>query len=151
MYIIIICLISFVFLLTIGGFIMKVRDLAKKNEEVKSVVCERIEEDKLRKANKVVRLKKLCAMGKRIGFVVYTPGTESGRPFHAVQMVCAEVNKTAEGNYIIKGVDVELSLTQDAKNEAKISKRAVIAEKFDSKCFRSYRIDRILDGTITWQ
>lgn len=110
------------------------------------------EEKAIKKLNKVDRLRKLCKGGKKVGFIVQTPGTESGRMFHCVTMMQAKVEKTLEGNFIIVGYDVELTLTKMAKSGADISKRVMFSRiKPEYKVYRSYRIDRILDGTIVYE
>jgi hypothetical protein len=108
-------------------------------------------EDGLSKANKVKRLKKLCEENRRIGFVVETPGTTHGRPVHAVMIVNAKVEKTSAGDYIIIGRDVELELTKKAE-QGELGKNAVItlSGSTGSEVFRSYRIDRIFNGSITY-
>lgn len=107
-------------------------------------------EESLKKANKVERLKRLCKEGRRIGFIVETPGTKSGRPYHSTFLMDAEVKKTEDGEYVITGIDIELSLVASLEANKKASKRAVITKKMNELCFRSYRIDRIMDGTIVY-
>lgn len=130
---------------TIGELIKGVFMNRSKNVEKK--FSDR-EIEGLNKANKVDRLRKLCKLGKRISFVVFTPGTESGRRFHCVHLVDAEVKRTSEGNYIITGIDAELSLNESYKESACPSKNIVLTKSFAKDVFRSYRIDRILNGTI---
>ena len=107
------------------------------------------ETEAIKKANKVDRLRKLCKMGRKICFVVHTPGTETGRKFHCVSMIDAEVKKTEAGNYTITGVDMELTLTKMVENNCDIPRRVMFSKIDDkNKVFRTYRIDRIVDGTI---
>lgn len=130
---------------TIGELIKGVFMNRSKNVEKK--FSDR-EIEGLNKANKVDRLRKLCKLGKRISFVVFTPGTESGRRFHCVHLVNAEVKRTSEGNYIITGIDAELSLNESYKEYSCPSKNIVLTKNFIKDVFRSYRVDRILNGTI---
>lgn len=110
----------------------------------------RDEEKAIKKLNKVDRLRKFCKDGKRVGFIAYTPGTESGRKFHCVNMIQSKVEKTKEGNFVIVGYDVELTLTKMVENGVDISKRVMFSKiKPEYKVYRCYRVDRILDGTIT--
>lgn len=130
---------------TIGELIKGVFMNRSKNVEKK--FSDR-EIEGLNKANKVDRLRKLCKLGKRISFVVFTPGTESGRRFHCVHLVNAEVKRTSEGNYIITGIDAELSLNESYNKYSCPSKNIVLTKNFAKDVFRSYRVDRILNGTI---
>ena len=130
---------------TIGELIKGVFMNRSKNVEKK--FSDR-EIEGLNKANKVDRLRKLCKLGKRISFVVFTPGTESGRRFHCVHLVNAEVKRTSEGNYIITGIDAELSLNESYNKYSCPSKNIVLTKSFAKDVFRSYRVDRILNGTI---
>lgn len=130
---------------TIGELIKGVFMNRSKNVEKK---FSNREIEGLNKANKVDRLRKLCKLGKRISFVVFTPGTESGRRFHCVHLVNAEVKRTSEGNYIITGIDAELSLNESYKEYSCPSKNIVLTKSFAKDVFRSYRVDRILNGTI---
>lgn len=130
---------------TIGELIKGVFMNRSKNVEKK--FSDR-EIEGLNKANKVDRLRKLCKLGKRISFVVFTPGTESGRRFHCVHLVNSEVKRTSEGNYIITGIDAELSLNESYKEYSCPSKNIVLTKSFAKDVFRSYRVDRILNGTI---
>lgn len=110
------------------------------------------EERAIKKLNKVDRLRKLCKGGKKVGFIVHTPGTESGRVFHCTTMMEAKVEKTLEGNFVIVGYDVELTLTKMAENGVDISKRVMFSKiKPEYKVYRTYRVDRILDGTIVYE
>lgn len=121
-------------------------------EEVVPQEIEHKKNDAIKKMNKVKRLKKLCEGGGKVGFIAYTPGTESGRMFHCVNMMQAKVEKTLEGNFVIVGFDVELTLTKMAENGVDVSKRVMFSNiKPEYKVYRSYRIDRILDGTITFE
>lgn len=107
--------------------------------------------ENFKKLNKVDRLRKLCSDGKRIGFIAFCPETRSGRPYHCATLVNAEVKKTSDGNYIITGIDVELTLGNFAEQGKIPGKRVVISRNFDgNEVFRSYRIDRIVDGTIVF-
>jgi hypothetical protein len=122
-----------------------------EQEEVTEIVEEVRNDEKLKKANKVKRLQNLCKEGRRVGFLVYTPGTESGRLVHAATMEDATVEKTQEGNYIIKGRDLEEELKADLANGANPETLSVLRKRpDDQKKFRSYRIDRIINGTIVY-
>ena len=133
---------------TIGELIKNEGIVIDRSREIAEKEISNSEIESLNKANKVDRLRKLCKLGKRISFVVFTPGTESGRKFHCVHLIDAEVKKTSEGNYIITGIDAELSLADNFKELTNLPKNIILTKNFVKNVFRSYRIDRILNGTI---
>lgn len=121
----------------------------RTKEEVKEIVDSFVHDENTKKLNHVDRLKRLCKEAKTISFLAVTPGTTHDRNVHAVMLQDAMVEKTKEGNYIIKGRDLEEELKLDLKNEIPAEELSIMRKR--EKCVvRSYRIDRIIRGSINW-
>lgn len=132
---------------------MLASEIVKPHEErmefEKGVILTEEEKIKLRKANKVVRLKALAEKEATISFVVETPGTTHDRMVHAVMLKNFCVRETKDGNFIVTGLDVEETLKADI--ERGIDSLSVFRKRdSDNSEIRTYRIDRIVNGTITW-
>lgn len=106
---------------------------------------------KLKKANMETRLRKLATDGKRVAFLVLTPGSSDGRPVQSVILVNFEVKRTAEGNVIVCGRDIEHEILADLEAGIAVERHVATASRAKEDCvIRSYRIDRILSHTMTW-
>lgn len=132
---------------------MKVKEFVKEKkitkEEAVEIIKEHKNEEAIKKLNHIDRLKKLCKEAKTISFLAVTPGTTHDRNVHAVMLQDAMVEKTKEGNYIIKGRDLEEELKLDLKDEIPAEELSIMRKR--EKCVvRSYRIDRIIRGSINW-
>ena len=132
---------------------MKVKEFVKEKkvtkEEAIEIIKEHKNEEAIKKLNHIDRLKKLCKEAKTISFLAVTPGTTHDRNVHAVMLQDAMVEKTKEGNYIIKGRDLEEELKLDLKDEIPAEELSIMRKR--EKCVvRSYRIDRIIRGSINW-
>ena len=85
--------------------------------------------------SKVRRLQNLVKEGATIGFVAHTPGSERGTGTQSVLLKNAEVKTTKSGQHVITGRDIQLE-----------AERGKIDRK--NPTIRSFRIDRIVNGTI---
>lgn len=131
---------------------MKVKEFVKgkkiTKEEAVEIIKEHKNEEAIKKLNHIDRLKKLCKEAETICFVVETPGTTHSRQVHAAFLKEAGVKKTSSGNYVITGRDIEEELKRDIDNNIALS---ILRKRKDTeKCYRSYRIDRIVRGSINW-
>lgn len=86
--------------------------------------------------SKVRVLRKMASENRVIGFVVHTPGSERGLATQSVVLKNAEVKCTGSGNHIITGRDLQLEAGRGRINH-------------EDPEIRSFRIDRIVNGTIT--
>ena len=96
---------------------------------------------------KVSRLRRLAKNGGRVAFVAFTPGSGEDRRVQSVILRDVSVKKTSNGDYIAVGRDLEHEERLQIENGGErrpYSKR----RKFE-KVFRAYRVDRIVNGTIT--
>ena len=106
---------------------------------------------KLKKANMETRLRKLATDGKRVSFLVLTPGSSDGRPVQSVILVNFEVKKTADGNVIVCGRDIEHEILADLEAGIAVERHVPTASRAKEDCvIRSYRLDRILSHTMMW-
>lgn len=123
-----------------------------KEPELPQETVEEIQRRKaLKKLNKVKRLQALSNDGATVSFLAYTPGTSQGRPVHGTILKDITVKKTLEGYYVVVGRDLEEELKTDISNGCSSSDLSVLRKRDKDKAvFRSYRIDRIIDGSISW-
>lgn len=103
----------------------------------------------LKKANKVERLIALAKMGvKQISFTVNTP-TSVDRVVQSVTLRDFKVRETKDGNFIVNGRNVAKELENDMHRFGKVNSLLKTRSKEDC-IFRSYRVDRMIDGTISF-
>lgn len=108
-------------------------------------------DQKLKKRNLISRLKKLAADGKTVSFIVLTPTSTEGRGVQSVILTNFEVKETSDGNCIITGRDLEHEVQADLDSGIDVKKHVCTASRAKEDCvFRTYRIDRILSHTMTW-
>ena len=86
-------------------------------------------------ASKVETLKRLTGYKRAVAFVAHTPGTQRGTSTQSVILKDATVRQTGDGNYVITGRDIQLEADRGRIDH-------------ENPVIRSFRIDRIVNGTI---
>lgn len=133
---------------------MKVKEVIKGYVPVvvkaESAMKEVEHDEALAKANKVKRLKRLASEGAAVAFLVSTPSSATSK-VQAVFMRDFEVKETLDGNFIVNGRDLEEELKADIARGMNPASLSIMRErKKEDMVFRSYRIDRIIRGSINW-
>lgn len=104
--------------------------------------------EKLSKMNKVERLKKLSLIVPQVAFVVHTPGSKSNRSVQSVILRDFTVEKTSDGNHVVKGRNIADEAKLDLKKN--ISMSLMKKREHEDCVIKSYRVDRILNGSIIY-
>jgi ABC-type cobalamin/Fe3+-siderophores transport system ATPase subunit len=125
---------------------VKVKDIVKQSKETETTETATVNW-RLTKEHKREKIKRIINDCGVVSFVVKTPGSSHGDPVQAVILRDACVKRTKEGKYIVTGRDLEeeerLQLSADH------ARRPYKSRPKKEMVFRAYRIDRIVNKTIS--
>lgn len=98
------------------------------------------------KEHKYEKLKRLIKENGIVCFVAYTPSSQLGNRCQAVMLKDAQVKRSiVDGHYFITGRDIAKEETAQLDNA--VRKSYCKRPKYEQQ-LRSYRVDRIINGTI---